>query len=165
MIRVKVRVTGGGLKIAQSFECARPLQGAPGAKIAPFSTKAGSLKPRRNYIFFRFFFGSEFFFVGWAPEFLQVSSKEDNCCEPAVHIPKRPRHHIAVPWFGCQEQEIGEPCGAPRFQRFWNQHASASAAKCQTLPVIAAPLFKVGGLGGGETLQTGWWDCGGGGGG
>ena len=44
-----------GLKTAESFQCARPLQGAPEAKIAPFLTKTGSLEPQRKMKFHRFF--------------------------------------------------------------------------------------------------------------
>ena len=64
-----------GLKTAKSFQCARPLWGAPGAEnkktITPLLTRTHFLKPQRkiNYFFFRFVLG-QFFFVGWGPELL-----------------------------------------------------------------------------------------------
>ena len=73
----------GGLKTAKSFQCAtapirgtrgqnryfffdRPLSGAPGAKIAPFSTKIGSLEPQQK-IKISNFFQVRIFFVRWVP--------------------------------------------------------------------------------------------------
>ena len=48
----------GGLKTAKSFQSAWPISGAPGAKIALFSTKIGSVtliknrgRPSRDFVF------------------------------------------------------------------------------------------------------------------